>query len=147
MSIPDTILVAVCPFGPDLSAALAAETIARGILAAGRPEPDLCPLEDDLGGSCGGALGAALKAIRFDKRLRNARAVIVGAGRLSRETLPGSPLFEVATRARQAGVPAYAVTARNELDPFDARMLDLQVVLEVSPRRLTTAGRRLAEIA
>jgi hypothetical protein len=136
MWIPDTLLVAVCPFGPDLPPQRAAEAIAKGVLAAGRPEPDLCPIDGDLVG------------VGFDERLRRARAVIVGAERLSRETLQGSPVFEIATRARQAGVPAYAVTARDELDPFDARMLDLQVVLEANgPRGLGAAGRRLAEIA
>ncbi len=162
MWIPDTLLVAVCRFGPDLPAERAAEAIANGVLAAGKPKPDLCPIEDDLDGahasaagtSAGagrtgaGTLSASLNAIDFDARLKRARAVIVGSGLLSRETLPGSPVFEIATKARQAGVPAYAVTAHNDLDPFDARMLDLQVVLEANgPRELSAAGRRLAEIA
>jgi hypothetical protein len=39
------------------------------------------------------------------------------------------------------------VAAQNLLDPFDARILDLQVILEASsPRALTAAGRRLAEL-
>jgi glycerate kinase len=150
MSIPDTLLVAVCSFCSDLPAERAAEAIAKGILAAGRPEPDLCPIDGDLGGgpAVGQALGAALNAVDFDERLKRARAVIVGAGLLSRETLPGSPVFEIATRARQGGVPAYAVTAHNDLDPFDARMLDLQVILEATGARgLAIAGRQLAEIA
>jgi hypothetical protein len=133
--IPDTLLLAVCPFGAELPAARAAEAIARGVRAGGMPEPDLCPIEDALPGD-------------FDARMRRARAVIVGAGRLDRETLPASPVFEIATRARQAGVPAYAVTAVNELDAFDARILDLQVILEASGTRgLSAAGRRLAGLA
>jgi hypothetical protein len=44
-------------------------------------------------------------------------------------------------------VPAYAVTAENGLDCFDARILDLQVILEAgSARALTAAGTRLAEL-
>ena len=54
-------------------------------------------------------------------------------------------MFEIATRARQAGVPAYAVTGENELDAFDARMLDLQVILEArTVRGLAAAGTKLA---
>jgi glycerate kinase len=71
--------------------------------------------------------------------------VIVGVQRLQEQALAGSPTFELATRARQAGVPAYAVTAENRLNPFDARILDLQVILEAgNPRALVAAGRKLA---
>ena len=63
-------------------------------------------------------------------RMRLARAVVVGAQRLEERTLAGSVTFEIATRARQGGVPAYAVTSENALEPFDARILDLQLVLE-----------------
>jgi glycerate 2-kinase len=56
-------------------------------------------------------------------------------------------MFEIATRARQAGVPAYAVAGENALDPFDERILDLQAILEASsPRALEAAGRHLAEL-
>jgi glycerate 2-kinase len=73
--------------------------------------------------------------------------VIVGAGRLDERTLLGSATFELATRARQAGVPAYAVTAVNALELFDARILDLQVILEAgSVRALGGAGKKLAEL-
>ena len=135
MLIPDTLLLAVCAFGADMPAERVAEAIAKGARTAGMPEPDLCPIEDEL-------------PVGFDVRMRRARAVIVGAGRLERETLGQSPVFEIATRARQAGVPAYAVTGVNELDTFDARMLDLQVVLEASGARgLGAAGLELAGLA
>jgi glycerate kinase len=76
-----------------------------------------------------------------------ARAVVLAEARLAESTLTASPAFEIATRARQAGVPAYAVAEQNLLDPFDARILDLQVILEASsPTALTAAGRRLAEL-
>jgi len=66
---------------------------------------------------------------------------------LEEQTLAGSLAFEAATRARQAGVPCYAVTAVNRLNAFDLRILDLQVVLEASTgRALRVAGRRLAAI-
>jgi len=135
MRIPDTLMLAVCSFGDDLPAERVAEVIALGVRAAGMPEPDLCPIEDTLPAD-------------FDARMRRARAVVVGAGRLERAMLPASPVFEIATRARQAGVPAYAVTAVNELDAFDARMLDLQTILEAgSVRELGAAGTKLGRLA
>ncbi len=135
MRIPDTLMLAVRSFGDDLPAERVAEAIARGVRAAGMPEPDLCPIEDTLPAD-------------FDARMRRARAVVVGAGRLERAMLPASPVFEIATRARQAGVPAYAVTAVNELDAFDARMLDLQTILEAgSARELVAAGTKLGRLA
>jgi len=79
--------------------------------------------------------------------MRGARAVIVGARRLDERTLAGSVTFEIAARARQGGVPAYAVTGENALNGFDARMLDLQLILEArTARALTAAGRKLAKV-
>jgi glycerate 2-kinase len=135
MLIPDSLLLTVCSFGDALPAERVAWAIARGVRAAGMPEPDPCPIED-------------LLPADLDVRMHRARAVVVGTGRLDRQTLQGSPVFEIATRARQAGVPAYAVTAVNELDPFDARILDLQVILEAhSTRGLSTAGRKLVSLS
>ncbi len=83
----------------------------------------------------------------FDARMRAARAVVVGAERLDERTLVGSAVFEIATRARQAGVPAYAVTAENDLSLFDARILDLQVILQArDTRALRRAGEQLARV-
>ena len=91
--------------------------------------------------------GAAyvLDAIDFDRRMRAARAVVTGEGKLDEQSLAGKAVAEVATRARQAGVPCYAVVGRSELDAFGARMLDLQAVLEAgTPAALERAGRELA---
>lgn len=144
MRIPDTLMLAVCAFGPDLPAERVVAAIARGVRAGGMPEPDMCPIEDGAGGT---ALATILAVLDFDVRMRRARAVVVGEGCLDRGTLAGSAVFEIATRARQAGVPAYAVTGVNELDAFDARTLDLQVILEASsPRALSAAGRKLARL-
>ena len=94
---------------------------------------------------CAGAQ-YVLDALDFDTRMRRARAVIVGEGLLDRGTLEGKAPFEIATRARQAGVPAYAVVARDELCRFDARILDLQVILQASDlAQLRRAGRELAK--
>jgi glycerate kinase len=93
------------------------------------------------------AAGAAfvLDAVGFDPRMRAARAVITGEGRLDRQSLVGKLVGEVATRARQAGVPCHAIVGSNELEPFDARILDLQSVVQASTRaELVAAGSQLA---
>jgi glycerate 2-kinase len=77
--------------------------------------------------------------------MRRARAVVVAAMRLEEQTLAGSVTFEIATRARQSGVPAYAVTGENALDAFGARVLDLQLILRARGRKaLVSAGLELA---
>lgn len=101
--------------------------------------------------ACGARLepGAAfvLDALDFDVRMRAARAVIVGEGRLDLGTLAGKAPGEVATRARQAGVPCFAAVGARTLDAFGARILDLQVVLEAGDAAaLEAAGRRLATL-
>jgi hypothetical protein len=79
--------------------------------------------------------------------MKAARAVVIIAPRLDERTLLGSLPFEIATRARQSGVPAYAITRENELSAFDARILDLQLVIKArSTQSLTQAGGRLAEV-
>ena len=133
--IPRTLLIATEPFGGGLSAARAGAAIGRGV-QAGDPSlgVDLCPIQ-------------ATVPEDFDARMRAARAVVVGAERLDESTLLGSTVFEIATRARQAGVPAYAVTAENALSRFDARILDLQVILEAhDTRSLRRAGEQLARL-
>ncbi|HST56553.1 MAG TPA: glycerate kinase [Solirubrobacteraceae bacterium] len=153
--IDHTLLVASCDFSGRLSAGRAAAAIARGLSAAGLPEPDQCPisaahsLHGPVMGMATGEGGASVRelldGLGFDARMRAAHAVIVGDGRLDPRTLSGSVVFEIATRARQGGVPAYAITAENALSAFDARVLDLQVILEArGERALETAGRQLA---
>lgn len=88
-----------------------------------------------------------LERLGFDERLRAARAVVVGEGRLDRGTLEGKLPFEIATRARQGGVPAHAIVGHNALDRFDVRILDLQAILEAgSERELERAGEQLASL-
>lgn len=81
------------------------------------------------------------------EELRAARAVVIAAARLDERTLMRSWAFQIATDARQAGVPAYAVTAENALDRFDARMLDLQAIFEAhTTRALRAVGAKLARV-
>jgi glycerate kinase len=92
--------------------------------------------------------GAAfvLDELGFDARMREARAVITGEGRLDFQSLAGKALAEVATRCRQSGVPCHAVVGQLDLDLFSRRILDLQVVLEAgTPAELENAGRSLAQ--
>lgn len=136
-------LIASAPFGA-LGAEQVAASIARGLLGSGMPvpDPDVLTLDGDTAD-----VSKLLAECDFDARMRAARAVIIAVQRLREETLTGSAAFEIATRARQSGVPAYAVTAENSLDAFDARILDLQTILAAeSPRALTAAGRKLAKL-
>ncbi len=110
------------------------------------------------GGLSGGlwaALGAELTAgaafvlesVQFDRRMKAARAVVTGEGKLDLQSLAGKLVSEIATRARQSGVPCHAIVGRHELDSFGARILDLQAVLEASTVAEIEAGaRRLADL-
>ena len=114
------------------------------------------PMTGAAGGLSGGlwaAFGAelvsgaafVLDAIGFDARMRAARAVVCGEGRIDSQSLTGKAVSEVATRARQAGVPCHAIVAVDELDAFSRRILDLQTVREARSRQgLRAAGRALA---
>jgi glycerate 2-kinase len=93
--------------------------------------------------------GAAfvLDLLDFDRRMRAAHAVVTGEGRLDEQSLAGKAVSEVATRARQAGVPCHAIVGGRRLDAFGARILDLQAILEArSLRGIESAGRRLAAL-
>jgi glycerate kinase len=143
--IPRAPLIAAGAFGAPLSPARVAAALARGLAAGGVGECDICLLpasRADLE-----ALRATLGELHFDARLHRARAVIVAERRLDERTLQRSTSFEVATRARQSGVPAYAVTAHNGLDAFDARLLDLQAIfVAAAPRALAATGAELARL-
>lgn len=89
------------------------------------------------GGLSGGlwaAAGAELKGgaafvldrLGFSGRMTAARAVITGEGTLDRQTLLGKAVGEVATRARQAGVPCHAIAGQMGMSEFDARILDFE---------------------
>jgi glycerate kinase len=140
--ISRTLLIAARPFGPRLSAERVAAAIAEG-LREGNWSTD--PLALD--GEDEQAAAALVRSAEFDARMRAARAVVIAEPRLDERTLAGTAAFELATRARQGGVPAYAVTGENGLDSFDARILDLQTILQArSHRSLVQAGRELAGV-
>jgi glycerate 2-kinase len=92
--------------------------------------------------------GAAyvLDAVGFDARMRAARAVVTGEGRLDAQTLTGKAAGEVAVRCRQNGVPCHAIVGQRAIDAFEQRLLDLASIDEAStPAELVTAGRALGE--
>jgi len=142
--IANTVLVLAGPFSSRLDAQQVSAAISRGMSAEGHLECDVCPLDYDLGAGAP-ERSKLLDEHDFDLRMRAARAVVLACAQLDDRTLANSVVFEAATRARQAGVPAYALTGRDALDPFEARIVDLQVILEAStPRALSAAARKLA---
>jgi glycerate kinase len=139
--IPRRALIASTAFGARLDAETVAAAVARGMRDGGLPWPDVCPLAP----ARGEGLDELLRAVHFDARMRDARALVIAQRELAEPSLAHTVAFELATRARQSGVPAYAVTAQNRLNSFDERMLDLQSVAHAkTAAALTAAGRRLA---
>ena len=67
--------------------------------------------------------------------MRAARALVVGEGRLDATTLEGKIAGELATDARQSGVPCHAIVGSAALDLFERRIIDLQTVQEAGTRR------------
>jgi glycerate kinase len=116
------------------------------------------PMTGAAGGLSGGlwaAFGAELvpgaafilDALGFDARMRAARAVITGEGRLDRQSLAGKAVSEVATRARQSGVPCHAIVGERRLDAFGARILDLQAIFEAGTlKEIEAAGKQVAAL-
>jgi glycerate kinase len=91
--------------------------------------------------------GAAylLDTVGFDERMRDARFVVTGEGRLDHQTLAGKAAGEVATRCRQSGVACHAVVGSNAMDDFEIRLLDLASVNESTTKaKLRKAGMDLA---
>jgi glycerate kinase len=139
--ISRTLLIAARPFGERLNAERVAAAIAEGLRDGGW-EVDPCPIDGELDEA--GAV-SFVRESDFETRMRAARAVVIAEPRLDEQTLAGTVAFEIATRARQGGVPAYAVTRKYGLDSFDARILDLQTILQARTHRsLVNAGRELA---
>ena len=126
--IPTEVLVVVDGFSGSPLAPAVGEALQRGLAASGQP-----------------ARVSTLDAPSYDTQMRAARAVVTGIGRLERGSLTGTVLAEVATGCRQAGVPCHAVVGANDLDLFDMRILDLQLVLEASTvSAVEAAGAELA---
>ena len=142
-------------FGPQKGAdAAAVVRLERRLAAFGVPLG--VPMTGAAGGLAGGlwaTFGAelvagapfVLDALDFDRRMLASRAVIVGEGRLDATSLQGKIAAEIATRARQHGVPAHAIVGSCAIDRFDARILDLQEILEAGDE--TAIEQAAAELA
>jgi hypothetical protein len=151
--IPHTVLVVASAFPRRLSALRVASAIARGL----RPAPAVREIRLYRLADPPRALDRWPQAPReaprytrsreFDECLRRARAVVLVDRDLHDDELRAGATSEIASRARQGGVPAYAVSVPNAPDLFLARMLDLQVVLGASDERtLVSAGETLGEL-
>jgi glycerate 2-kinase len=158
----DTVLVAAGGLAVDDAGAGLLAAIAEGGGLDGVRLVVLCPSRAHFvaraaghGGEPGGigeilaqAFGASIEpgaplvldAVGFDARMRAARALVVGEGTLDVGTLTGRVLGEAATRARQSGVPCHAIVGVNHLNRFDARILDLQEILEAPTLAELTAA-------
>lgn len=146
-------------FGPQKGAD--AEMVARleerlGELARRWPrDPRGVPMTGCAGGLSGGLWAVhravlepgaqwVLDALGFDERMRAARAVVTGEGRLDEQTLQGKLVGEIGTRARQAGVPLHAIVGSDGLDLFGKRMIDLMRVIEATTlEEMEAAGEAL----
>jgi glycerate 2-kinase len=85
-----------------------------------------------------------LDSIGFDERTRASSFVVTGEGRIDAQTLQGKIVGELATRCRQTGVPCHAVVGKNELQPFEERIIDLASVrVATTLEELEEAGRLL----
>jgi glycerate kinase len=147
-------------FGPQKGADAAAigrlERRLERLAGTWERDPRGVPRTGAAGGLSGGlwaALGAELvPGARFvldtldaGPRMRAARAVIVGEGRLDSTTLEGKAAGELATDARQAGVPCHAIAGSAPLGLFERRIIDLQTVREAGTlAELERAGEDLA---
>jgi hypothetical protein len=132
----------VCgPFGRELRAEKASAALLRGL-----PDADVIALKST--SARGPDARRLLDDDHFDRRMLASRAVILAFARLESRRLAGSLLLEVATRARQSGVPSYAVCADDRLEDFDARLMDIQIILESGRGAggLARVGRKLASL-
>lgn len=149
-------------FAPQKGAdAGAVRTLARRLdtFAAELPRDPRGVMLTGCGGGLSGALWAAagadlksgagfvLDRLGFNERMAAARGVITGEGSLDRQTLLGKAVGEVATRARQAGVPCHAIVGHRGMTEFEARILDFETIAEAGDTRaIALAAERLAAV-
>ena len=132
----------------------------RAWAALARRETGRDPSDEPMAGAGGGLAGGlwafagatlrpgaalVLDTVGFDALAHEAFAVVTGEGRLDEQTIGGKLLFEVATRTRQGGVPCYAVVGKDDLDPFEHRLMNIEV--EAAARNSHMASVREVEQA
>jgi glycerate kinase len=115
-----------------------------------------------MGGAAGGLAGGlwarygaelvpgavwVLDALDFNARVRRARAVITGEGRLDAQTLEGKAISEIARRCAHAEVPLHAVVGTSALSVREAERLQLASLHEATDiAALERAGNALARM-
>jgi glycerate kinase len=121
-------------------------------------DPRGVPMTGGAGGLSGGLWAAAAAELRagapyvldvlgFDARLGAASAVVVGEGRLDRQSVMGKIVGEIAGRAHAAGVPLHAIVGQAQIDNATAAHVDLRSVTEAPTLAdLESAGERLARM-
>jgi glycerate kinase len=128
-------------------------------LAADLPQDPRGKLLTGAGGGLSGGLWAAagadlksgaswvLDRLDFTPRMTASRAVITGEGSLDHQTLLGKAVGEVATRARQSGVPCHAIVGRMGMTEFEGRILDFESVTEAgTTKEISDAAERLLPV-
>lgn len=93
-----------------------------GFGEGGRPDADVMELPAQ------GDVKVLLAEHQFDRRMRAAFAVVIFTEFLRDGEMRGSLPGEIATAARQAGVACHAICAENAIEPFAARIYDLQTI-------------------
>jgi hypothetical protein len=146
--IPRTVLIVATPFPGRLSGTRVAAALALGLeTAVHRWRVERWAFEAQATGLDPARADGALGAGPFAPRLHAARALVLADPDLYGHAVPGNASFELATAARQRGVPAYAVTATRTDNLFSARVMDLQaVVCARSESELEAAGQQLATL-
>src|SRR6201987_2989489 len=121
-------------------------------------DPRGVPMTGGAGGLSGGLWAAAAAELRpgapyvldvlgFDARLGAASAVVVGEGRVDRQSVMGKIVGEIALRARAAGVPLHAIVGQAQIDGATAADVALRSVTEAPTLAdLELAGERLARM-
>jgi glycerate 2-kinase len=144
---PAVIVLAAADAGPaHATAALQAAGALRGARVVALTGPGARP-ELPAGVLAESGTRFVLDALGVDSRLRAARALVVGAGRLDKRALRGAVEGELSVRARQAGVPCHAIVGENALDLFATRILDLQrVAVARTAGELEAAASALADV-
>ncbi|CAB4868413.1 unannotated protein [freshwater metagenome] len=127
--------------GADPEMVMRLEQRLADLAASWERDPRGVPLTGAAGGLAGGlwahhdadlVLGSRfiLELLGARERMLAARALIIGEGRLDATTLEGKIVGEIATDARQNGVPCHAIVGQDALDLFGRRILDIQTVTE-----------------
>jgi glycerate kinase len=118
-------------------------------------DPRRRPMTGGAGGLSGGLWAGAgadlrpgapyvLDVLGFDARLREARAVVVGEGRLDAQSVMGKIVGEIAGRARTAGVPVHAIVGTSQIDGEVAAKTVLNSITEATTlAELESAGEAL----